>query len=57
MIQVGENVTKSCVLYNCESYQNNLRYLKVLQGGKQNNTVQLCEFVNILVFFYVLQFG
>lgn len=50
MIHVGENVTKSCVLYNCESYQNNLRYLKVLQGGKQNNTVQLCEFVNILVF-------
>lgn len=35
MIQVGENVTKSCVLYNCESYQNNLRYLKVLQGGCQ----------------------
>lgn len=40
MIQVGENVTKSCVLYKCESYQNNLRYLKVLQGGKQNSTLQ-----------------
>lgn len=43
MIQVGKNVTKSCVLYNCESYQNNLRYLKVLQGGKQNSTLQHCN--------------
>ena len=34
MINVGQNVTKDCVLYNCESYQNNLQYLKVLEGGK-----------------------
>ena len=44
MINVGQNVTKDCVLYNCESYQNNLQYLKVLEGGKHEHWTRLCAF-------------
>lgn len=44
MINVGQNVTKDCVLYNCESYQNNLQYLKVLEGGKHVHWTRLCAF-------------